>query len=196
MARAKKEKPAKKARDEAASRTEVDAVKAFIVVMVVLNIALGVFIFITAAKLSEVETKGLDRARRLCAGQNGLGFRALQIQEYLKLIADTAETTLLNSPERFFGNIYVRQDIRPEQVTLGPPKETKNIRDKYTEVYWDIEITGISRQQATLFAHGVEANSPKAKVIELSIRRVKKKDAPEDQWDARYKVGYRIAATR
>jgi hypothetical protein len=195
MAREKK-KPAKKTRDEAASPAEVDAVKAFIVVMVALNIALGVFIWITVSKLSEVESKGLDRAKRLCTGPNGLGFRALQIQEYLKLIADSSETTLLNSPERFFGNIYVRQDIKPDQVTLGPPKETKNIRDKYTEVYWDIEIINISRQQAALFAHGVEANSPKAKIIELQVRRVKKKDAPEDLWDARFKVGYRVAATR
>ncbi len=183
---------AKKEKEGSAPRGEVDAVKAFIVVMLVLDVALGVFILITAGKLSDVDRLGLARAKAMAPKMTTT---ALQIQEYLKLIGDSGETTLLTSPERFFGNIYQSVGIDPKQVAVGPQKDSVNRRDKYTEYSWDLEVSDITRKQAALFAHGVETSSPKARIIEMTLRRSKKKDAPEDTWDARFKIGYRAAGT-
>lgn len=182
----------KKEREDAAPHQEIDAVKGFIVVMFVLILALTVFIVITSGRLATVEQDGIGRVQRDALKLNTT---AQEIQGYLKLIKDSEETVLQKYPERFFGKIYQSCGIAPGQVTVGPQRDTKNVRQHYTEISWDLDITGITREQAAKFLHGVETDSPKAYAIEASMRRSRAKDAGEDQWDARFKIGYRVAGT-
>jgi hypothetical protein len=191
----KKEKPSKKgASEQLPSGQEIDAVKAFIVVMFLLILGLCAVIVYTMGDVTKYEG-GIAQARKLAPN---LVKTSLEVQEYLKLIKDTGETVLMNYPERFFGRIYTTPEIAvpKEQVLLRDMKEVKIRRPhKYMEMSWDIDITGLTRNQAALFLHGVETDSPKAKAIELSMRRSRKKDAPEDTWDGRFVVGYRTALT-
>jgi len=191
---AKKEKKKKEKKDSAEPKQEVDAVKGFIVVMVLLIIALGVFIVITMKQLEVVEQKVAIARNNVVR----MGLKSLEVRSYLRLIKDSEERLLINFPERFFGRIYQSPEISiaPSQVTLGAKKDTLNRKMKYREFFWDLDIRDITRKQATLFLHGVENDSPKAKIIEVSLRRARKKDAPPDTWDAHFKIGYRVAGTK
>jgi hypothetical protein len=192
---AKKEK--KKKKDKAEKRPsgqEIDAVKGFIVVMFLLIIGLGAVIVYTMSDVEKYET-GIAQAQKIAPN---LVKTSLEVQEYLKLIKDTGETVLMNYPERFFGRIYTKPEIGipKEQVGLRDMKEVKIRRPhKYMEISWDIDINSLDRKQSALFLHGVETDSPKAKIIELSLRRSRKKGAPEDSWDGRFVIGYRTALT-
>ena len=195
---AKKEKKDKKGKkpEIEAEHHEIDAVKGFIVVMLLLIVALAVFIFYTRGKLSDVNL-ALDRAR---AAAQDLGDKSIEVEAYLGLIKDTGETVLMLYPNRFFGNIYTKSEIgiAKEQVSLRDLKETPVRRPfRYTESSWDLDISGIDRRQAALVLHGVETESLKAKVIELRLRRKRSRDAPEEEdlWDAAFTVGYRTAGT-
>ncbi len=195
---ARKEKKQKKQKEDAAEKLpsgqEIDAVKGFIVVMFLLIIGLGAVIIYTMGDVKKFET-GIAQAERLAPN---LVKTSLEVQEYLKLIKDTGETVLMNYPERFFGRIYTNPEIGvpKEQVSLRDMKEVKIRRPhKYMEISWDIDISSLTRKQSCLFLHGVETDSPKAKIIELSMRRSRKKDAPEDTWDGRFVIGYRTALT-
>jgi hypothetical protein len=192
---AKKDKKKKKEKAEKlSSGQEIDAVKGFIVVMFLLIIGLGAVIVYTMSDVEKYET-GIAQAQKIAPN---LVKTSLEVQEYLKLIKDTGETVLMNYPERFFGRIYTNPEIGipKEQVGLRDMKEVKIRRPhKYMEISWDIDINSLDRKQAALFLHGVETDSPKAKIIELSLRRSRKKGAPEDSWDGRFVIGYRTALT-
>jgi hypothetical protein len=190
MARDKK----KKGKDDPATpRAEIDAVKGFIVVMLVLIVALGVFIVITKNELSEYETAIAQSKPQV----RKLGTDSLKVRAYLDLIKGSKETVLQNYPEQYFGNIYRSSDIGIPQgrVKLDGPKSERNNREKYTEISWELDFEDVDRKQATLFLYGVEKNSPKARIIEISLRRNRKKDARPDSWDANFSVGYRVAGT-
>jgi len=192
----KKKKKPKSKRDQeeklADPRQEVDAVKGFIFVMVLLTVALGVFILITKGQVSDYEevlATAEDEALPLAE-------LSRKSREFLKLMKDSEDTTLMNNPERFFGAIYGQQDVgvSGRQVSLDSQNEYKNNREKYTEIFWPIHMDDITREQACLFLWGVEAKSPKAKTIEIRMRRDAKKG--EDKWRADFKIGYRIAGTK
>lgn len=186
--------PKKAGAEKRPSGQEIDAVKGFIVVMFLLILGLGAVIIYTMGDVKKYEN-GIAQARKLSPN---IVKTSLEVQEYLKLIKDTGETVLMNYPERFFGRIYTNPEIGvpKDQVVLRDMKEVKIRRPhKYMEMSWDIDISSLSRKQAALFLHGVENDSPKAKAIELSMRRSKKKDSPEDTWDGRFVVGYRTALT-
>jgi hypothetical protein len=189
--KAKKEKQEKEPRP---AGQEIDAVKGFIVVMFLLILGLGAVIIYTVSDLNKYEV-GLKQAER---GAPAIVKTAQEVQEYLKLIKDTGETVLMNSPERFFGRIYTHPEIDIDKagVALQDVKEAKIRKPyKYMEISWDIDINALTRKQAALFLHGIESDSPKAKVIELSMRRSRQRDAPEGVWDGRFVIGYRVALT-
>jgi hypothetical protein len=187
--KARKRKKKDKEKDLDQPRQEVDAVKGFIVVMVLLILALGVFIVITMGKLSDYE-KSIDSAKRVA---RDMAKKCFAIQAYLNLMKESGDTMLIKSPERFFGQFYTRAGVDTAQVTLSDKKDNYNRKDKYTEVYWDIDIRDIDRNQATQFLWGVENRSPKARTLQVSMRRNKKKG--EDIWDGRFRIGYRVAGT-
>ncbi|MHC4470897.1 MAG: hypothetical protein ACYS99_08015 [Planctomycetota bacterium] len=189
---AKKQKAKKKKKEKDLSdqpRQEVDAVKGFIVVMIVLIMALGVFIVITMGKLSDYE-QSIDTAKKVA---RTLGKKCFDIQAYLNLMKESGDTILIQSPERFFGQFYTKAGVDTSQVTLSDKKDTYNRKDKYTEIYWDLDIREINREQAAQFLWGVENRSPKARTLQVSMRRNKKKG--EDVWDGRFRIGYRVAGS-
>ena len=192
MAKKPKEKKAKKEKDPAAAKQEIDAVKGFIFVMILLILALGVFIVITNKKLGQYE----DYLSQMKKGSRSLGLKSLEVKQYLTLIGDTDETVLLRYPLRFFQNRYRASEvgIREEQVTINRKKEQPNKREQYTEISWTLDIAGLNRRQAGLFLWGVEEKSAKARTIEMTMRRDEKKG--EDFWKGTFKIGYRVAGTK
>jgi hypothetical protein len=190
MAKKPKKEKKKKERDPATPRQEIDAVKGFIFVMILLIVALGVFIFITNGKLGEYE----DELARIKSQTRGLALKSLEVGQYLKLIGEGDETVLLNYPSRFFMNRYRTSEVnvREEQVAINRRRDTPNRREQYTEIAWPIEMTGINRRQAGLFLWGVEEKSAKARTIELRMTRDRKR-AAEDIWKGTFKIGYRVA---
>ena len=194
MARSKKEKrpKEKKEKDPAAAKQEIDAVKGFIFVMILLIVALGVFILITNKQLSRYE----DYLSEMTGGTRALGLKSLEVGQYLTLIGDKDETVLLKYPLRFFQNRYRASDvqIREDQVSINRKREQPNKREQYTEISWTLDIKGLNRQQAGQFLWGVEDKSAKARTIELRMSRDAK--AGEDVWNGSFRIGYRIAGTK
>ena len=197
MATKKTKKPGrkkKKDQDADAPKHEVDAVKSYIYVMLVFILALGVFLFIRLGDLDEVQT---DLANLKSFGSK-VRSQSQEIQAYLDLIKNSQETVLMKNPTQFFTAIYRGEDIRiqDKNVTIPPMRDQKNLRDRYTEYYWDIDIRSLNRKQAAHFMHGVESLSPKAKSIDASLRRNDKDKTGEDSWDATFRVGYRTALAK
>ena len=188
-----KAKKNKAEKDPDAPKPEVDAVKGFIFVMIILTVALGVFQFVKSGELSEVEND-LRSARA-----NGPRVRDMsnEIQAYLDLIRNSEETVLLKNPETFFKNIYSSNDVRApdKDVTVGKKEDQRNAKDRYTEYYWDIDIRNLDRRAVAAFMWWVENKSPKAKSIDVLVRRQAKKDETE-VWDGRFRIGYRIATAK
>lgn len=185
----------KKEKDPDAPKHEVDPVKSFIYVMIVFILALGVFVIIRMGDLDQVESD-LANARSL---RPKVRTESLEIQAYLDLIKNSGETELLRNPTTFFTSIYQSGDVRvpDKDVQIPQRRETKNVKDRYWEYYWDIAIDNVNREQLAQFMRWVEIKSPKAKSIELSLRRRNTKDlSAEDNWDAVVKVGYRTALTK
>jgi hypothetical protein len=179
-----------KREERSAGLHDADAVKLFLVVMVVMVVGLGVLILFAKNQLSEYE----DSIALAKVKSASIGNDALEIQAYLKLIRDTEETTLMQYPERFFGGIYGQPQIAISQtdVTTGPQRSSVNRTDKYTEYSWSLDMKNLSRRQGALFLWGVEDKSPKARTLEVTMRR-DKKDEEGDQWAGSFKIGYRVA---
>lgn len=184
----------KKVEDADAPKHEVDAVKSFIYVMIVFILALGVFVIIRMGDLEQVETD-LANARAL---RPKVRTETLKIRAYLDLIKNSGETELLRNPTNFFTSIYRSGDVHvpDKDVQIPQRRESKNVKERYWEYYWDIDIRNVDREQLAQFMRWVEIKSPKAKSIELSIRRKDKDMQGIDSWDAVVKVGYRTALTK
>ena len=185
----KREKKSKKDKN-AAPRAEVDAVKGFIFVMIILILALGVFTVITNNQLADYE-QVLQTTKRYT---RSFADQANDIRAYLKLMQDSEDTQLRKYPINFFGSIYTQPDIGIPQsdVTTRPMKDTKVRNEGYTEYYWELNIKKIDRTQAARFLWGVENKNPKAKTIEIRMRRDEKQG--EDAWKGDFRIGYRVVS--
>jgi len=198
MSRQKKPKK-KKAKDPTAveAKQEVDAVKGFIIVMVLLIVALGVFIFITTGKLSDFD-RGIAQAKALTRGSSrtaGMGDTALEVRAYLKLMKESGDTLLIESPISFFQRSFGRPEvgIPASKVQVSPRRESVNRKEKYTDYSWVLTIRDVDRCQTALFLYDLESRSPKARTLELTMRRNRKKG--DQSWDGTFRIGYRIPGT-
>ncbi len=186
----KKEKPPERTEGTAeGAGKEVDAVKGFIFVMIVLILALGVLLIITMSQVDKVDT-AIARTRSTA---RTLARTAREIQGYLKLISESGDKLLIDNPERFFKSIYAQPDvgISDDQVDLTENRPRVNHRQNYTEISWDLSFDRVSLKQVTQFLWGVENKSPKARTLQVSVRR-EKKQGPET-WKADASIGFRIA---
>ncbi|MEN8149788.1 MAG: hypothetical protein ABFS86_08180 [Planctomycetota bacterium] len=187
---AKREKKPKKEKSAAAAKQEIDAVKGFIFVMILLIVALGVFIVITKQRLTRYD----DNLAYIKGSTRALGLRSLEVEQYLALIGKKDETVLLTYPSRFFQNRYRASEVGvlEEQVEINKRKTQPNRKERYTEISWTLDIKGINRDQASKFLWGVEERSAKARTIELSMRRDQRKsEGQADFWNGTFKIGYR-----
>jgi hypothetical protein len=185
---ATKRKKGKRKKDAEAPRQEVDAVKGFIFVMIILILTLGVFTVITNNQLAEYD-QVIQTAKRYT---KTFGEQSNDILAYLKLMRDSGDTQLNLYPVKFFGSIYTQRDIGipPGDVVTRPRKDYKVRNEGYTEYYWELNVKKLDRRQAELFLWGVENKNPKAKTIELRMRRDEKQG--EDAWKGDFKFGYRV----
>ncbi len=188
----KPKKQKKKDKSAATAKQEIDAVKGFIFVMILLIVALGVFIVITNNRLTRYD----DSLAAIKQSTRPMGLRALEVEQYLKMIDNKDEKVLLNYPLRFLQNRYraIEVGVREEQVSINRRKEQPNRKEQYTEISWTLDIKGINRDQASKFLWGVEEKSAKARTVELSMRRDNRKgETQTDSWNGTFKVGYRVA---
>ena len=83
----KPKKQKKKDKSAATAKQEIDAVKGFIFVMILLIVALGVFIVITNNRLTRYD----DSLAAIKQSTRPMGLRALEVEQYLKMIDNKDE---------------------------------------------------------------------------------------------------------
>jgi hypothetical protein len=165
---------------------EIDAVKAFIVIMAILTVLLaGYTLFVKRPERHELETANL-RAKDYCRRMFDLKD---EVDRYLTAYQEARQTGF-SSPEEYFAGVRDSARIDRGQMGLQPRRETGRTRD-FKEYFTLIQLKDISWAQAIQFMWNTEHSSPKYKI--LSIDDLRRADAKKDDdlWRVSLKAAYR-----
>ncbi len=184
-------------RDAAAgSRSEMDVLKFYIWLMLVMTVALAAFFWKVWSDLDEVNAN-------LAFGRKSMGEFAQEKREIkgmLDVYTSNKEDVARDAPQTWFSNIWRRCGIPDASMHPGAwrfPADW-NVKGKFYEERIDMTFdrrAPLARQAIAQFVHAVEASSTRLRVIELELARTDKEDFEKDQWGGKAVIGYRHAKT-
>lgn len=179
---------------EARPPAEMDVLKFYIWLMVVMTLALGGFYWKVWSDVDATQTN-------LRQGQTWKkDFETMQaeIQGMLNVHRNNKEDIARDAPQTWFSSIWRRRGINDASMQPGawkvPP--SFNARGKYYEEQIDMSFNSKSplpRQSIAEFCHEIEKSSTRLRIIELDIRRTDKDNYEKDEWAGKVTVGYRHA---
>jgi hypothetical protein len=167
---------------------EIDAVKTFIVIMLVLTLGLGGYsFFVLRSKRADLDAANA-RARKQC--ERVIVLRR-EISRYLEAYAKAKEEGGISSPEAYFRRVCQLSGISEGQMTPDYDRESARTRGDYREIYCLISLKDVTWDQVMKFMWYVEHQSPKYRILEIdSLQRVNQKSS-EDQWKTVFRAAYR-----
>jgi 3-dehydroquinate dehydratase len=165
---------------------EIDAIKAFIVGMVVLTIAFTIYTFFFVRprvdeleRINRVAKVDCERIQKICAKNKSL------LDAYQK----AKDGGGIASPEEYFARMRDVSSL-PGFDVIDTRRETGKSRD-YKEYYTSIGLKNINWDQVVRFMYNVETG-PKYRILEFDARRAAKKGADVgDNWKLTLKAAYR-----
>jgi hypothetical protein len=177
-------------------RSEMDVLKFYIWLMLVMTVALAVFFWIVSSDLD-------DTRKNLQQGQTWtkeFADEASEIQAMLNVHATNKEDAARDNPLSWFANVWRSrgindQSIVPQAWAVPPRSDTKGSM-RYYEENIDVQFNSrapLTRQQIAEFCHEVEKRSTRLRILELDVRRVDRDTFDKDAWTGKAKIGYRHA---
>lgn len=189
-------------KDETARpQSEMDVLKFFIWLMLVMTVALGVFIWLI--------WRDLDATRRNL--QQGTAWlkdfqqNASEIQSMMVVHKNNKEDEARSAPNTWFSTIWRRYGIQDftilSRAWIVPPY--RDPRGRFVEERIDMDFpqkptqgSPLPKQSIVEFLHGIEKSSTRQRVIELDLRRVDKDNFDTDAWAGKAMVGYRYVGAK
>ena len=174
------------------AKNELDVLKYFIWLMLVMTLALGVVYWIVRNELqaTRANVQSGDAARKEFAQIES------EIQSMLNVYRTNKEDIARDSPGVWFSNTWRRRGIPDTSMSPGSWKSDFNVRGKFYEERIEMAFNPkapLSRQSIAEFCHEIEKSSTRLRVMELDIRRTNKDDFDKDEWAGKATIGYRHA---
>jgi hypothetical protein len=167
---------------------EIDAIKAFIVIMAVLTVGLAIFSFLhLKSRLGD-----LDRANAMAKKQCERIIRLRrEIFRYLTAYEKARESGGIASPEEYFDRVCNMSGIPSSSMTPQFDRESTRTRGEYREIYTQIELRDVTWDQVIKFMWYVEHQSPKYRILQIdSLQRVDQR-SENDLWKTTFRAAYR-----
>jgi len=182
-------------KDEADRPTsEMDVLKFYIWLMVVMTLALGGFFWHVWSKL-EATKANLQQGANLV---KDFEQQQAEIQNMLHVYGTNKEDVARDSPMTWFSNIWNRCGINANNLQPGvwkvPPRF--DAKSKFYEEQIDMTVnakTPLSREVVAKFCHEIEKSSTRLRILELNINRADKDGLEKDDWAGKISIGYRHA---
>ena len=182
-------------KDEADRPTsEMDVLKFYIWLMVVMTLALCGFFWHVWSKLDATRSN-------LQSGANLMKDFEVQQAEILSMLnvyKNNKEDVARDSPFTWFSNVWNRCGINANSLTPGswrvPPRFDP--RNKYYEEQFDIAVnakTPLTREVVAKFCHEIEKSSTRLRILEFTVQRADKDGLEKDDWAGKISIGYRHA---
>jgi hypothetical protein len=182
-------------KDEAARpQSEMDVLKFYIWLMVVMTVAIAGFSWYVWNDV-EAKRKNLQQGT---AWMKELSQQGSEIQAMLTVHKNNKEDIARDSPSTWFSNIWRRRGINDASIVPGPWKipPTFNAKGKYYEEQIELKFNAkapLSRQSILEFCYWVEKSSTRQRILVLDVRRSDKENFDKDEWAGGVTIGYRHA---
>lgn len=174
---------------------EIDAIKAFILIMAVLTVGLFIYsVFFLKSQLADLE-KANARAKgyceRLVGRRVGTGL-ATEVNRFLDAYSEAKKAGGISSPEEYVDLVVSnsRIDSHKNKVKLDARRETGRTRD-YREKYELVSADNLSWDEVLRFMWNFEHNSPKYRILSIDELRRTEAKSTEDSWKLQVKAAYR-----
>jgi hypothetical protein len=180
-------------KDEAGRpQSEMDVLKFYIWLMVVMTLALAGFFWKIWSDLDRTTTN-------LKVGQTSakdFAERGAEIQAMLGVYKNSKEDEARDSPNTWFARVWSRRGINGLSIvpTTWKVPPDYNAKGKFSEERIDMGFNSkapLTREQIAEFCHEIEKSSTRLRVIELEVRRAEKDKFDSDEWAGKAIVGYR-----
>ena len=174
--------------------SEMDVLKFYIWLMVVMTLALGGFFWHVWSKL-EATRANLQQGSNMV---KEFEQEQAEIQSMLHVYGANKEDVARDSPFTWFSNVWNRCGINANSLTPGswrvPPRLDN--KGKFYEESIDMTIntkTPLNREIVAKFCHEIEKSSTRLRLLELKINRADKDGLEKDEWAGKITIGYRHA---
>jgi hypothetical protein len=166
---------------------EIDTIKAFIVIMIVLTVGLAGYTFLhLRGKLDELQKANARSKRQI---ETILQQRE-ELTRYLKAYGDAKAKGGIASPEEYFASVLSQSGIPDRSMKLTPGRESGHSKE-YQEVYAAISLDGVTWDQIIRFMWNTEHNSPKYRILSIdSLSRIESKEQ-SGLWKITLKAAFR-----
>ncbi len=173
---------------------EIDAVKAFIVIMAVLTLVLGGFSYFHLKTRRDDLERANDKAKKEC---EKIIRQKREIIRYLKAYEKTMEEGGIASPEEYFGGIRDLCNI-PENRMIPDYEKPSRSKQKgdFKEIFCQIQLKEVTWDQLLKYMWFTESKSPKYRILSIeSLQRTDQK-SENDVWKINFKAAYRTQMDR
>lgn len=177
-------------KSEAIRGDELDLLKLFFWLLLVLTIALtGVWLW-HRNKLEE-KLALIDEARSKLLP---LASQKAEVQAMMSVYTTNKEEDATERPLIWFANAWRQAGLTDSAVKPDPWKEETKSRDGYVQKFATLKFRKqepLTREQIARLAHAIETRSTRIRVIEMEMRRAGGRDDLGDKWSGQLKVGFR-----
>ena len=174
--------------------SEMDVLKFYIWLMVVMTLALAGFFWHAWSRLDATRTN-LAQGEKL---KKDFETDQAAIASMLNVYKNNKEDIARDQPMTWFSNVWNRCGINANSLQPGawrvPPR--LDTRGKFYEEQIDMTINpkaALPREQIAKFCHEIEKASARLRILELDVRRADKDGLEKDDWSGKFFVGYRHA---
>ncbi len=182
--------------DAPAPADELDVLKVYVWVMLVMTVVLAVVVWIFWKKVDNLTYRvqqGRDYMEEMAEAKN-------EIKAMLNVYKDNREDEAREKPLTWFSAVWRRKGIRDQSIKplswRDPP--LWNPKGKFYEEQITIQFVSkqpMKRKLIVDFCHEIERASTRLRIIELQLKRPKKDDFEQDNWYGSVVVGYRKLPT-
>jgi hypothetical protein len=183
--------------DDTGPGDELDLLKVFVWLMLVMTVALAVVWFVVKTKREDAEQLFQSGKRQMAQLAEEKG----DIQAMLKVYETNSEDLARNEPLSWFSKIWQSKGITRENIQLGVWRDPPEYKQKggYIEESIGMKVqrrNPLPRRKIAEFCHAIEQQSARIRVIELKLIRPDKGTFDSDLWYGDLKVGYRYPRVR
>jgi len=182
--------------DSPAAGDELDVVKVYIWVMVVMTVVLLGVVWYTSGQVTDTQKKVASAEKSFTP----FAETKQEIQSMLNVYTANREDEARLQPNTWFSRVWQRKGINDQSMRPQAWTEKFNARGNFDENSIELKFDNknpLTRQQIGQLCHEIERESTRLRLIELKLRRAGRKDSyDEDAWSGSVVVGYRKARIR
>jgi len=175
-------------------QSEMDVLKFYIWLMVVMTLALIGGLWLAWDQLDKARTN----LKQGVTWKKDFELQQAEILAMLNVYKNNKEDIARDSPFTWFSALWKRRGVADASMQAGtwkvPP--TFKAKEKYYEESIDIGVNTrapLPRQSIVDFCYDIEKSSTRLRVLELDVRRTDKDNFDKDEWAGKVTVGYRHA---